>query len=182
MDFFCEVCDRAIIEKESEYKNYIATLRKKNDESLYKKLTINNINLDEVDKMLNDYVTTHNKKFDCYSIYCEFKIEFDNNLRMKIKTDHIHIVASKKIKIYLLYYIDCSESRGYKFCNINQMTIKIIGDRCNMKYDHYINLPMNMCARRINLNIAKIPELIKSLNRNKKHPLIRNYSHIPFNN
>ena len=37
MIFLCEVCDRAIYENESEYKYYIATTRKKNDKSLYKK-------------------------------------------------------------------------------------------------------------------------------------------------
>ena len=54
MEFFCGVCDRAIIENESEYKNYIATLRKKTDKSLYNKYTISNVNLDEVDNTLND--------------------------------------------------------------------------------------------------------------------------------
>ena len=29
MDFLCKVCDRSIIENESEYNNYLATLRKK---------------------------------------------------------------------------------------------------------------------------------------------------------
>ena len=62
MDLLCPVCDREFIEKESEYKNYIATLRKKHDKSIYKKYAINNINLDEVDKILNDYVGTHIKK------------------------------------------------------------------------------------------------------------------------
>ena len=80
------------------------------------------------------------------------------------------------INSYLLYYIDCLESNGYNFCNINQLTINIISDRCNMKYDLYINLPMSMCERKINLNTAKNPEWINSLDRNKNHPLIRKYS------
>ena len=63
MDFLCKVCDRSIIENESEYKDYPATSRKKNDDSLYQTYTINTVDLDEVDKILNDYVTTHNKKF-----------------------------------------------------------------------------------------------------------------------
>ena len=62
MEFLCKVRDRSIIENESEYKEYLATLRKKNDRSLYKKYKINNINLGEVDKILIDYVTIHHKK------------------------------------------------------------------------------------------------------------------------
>ena len=51
-----------------------------------------------------------------------------------------------------------------------------------MTYKHYINQPMSMCERRLNLIIAKNPHLINSIDRSKNHPLIRKYSHIPFNN
>ena len=62
------------------------------------------------------------------------------------------------------------------------MTINKISDRCNMTYENYINQPMRMCEREININIAENPLLINSLDRNKNHPLIRKYSHIPFIN
>ena len=70
MTLLCEVCDRSIIENECEYCYYLATLRKKDDKSLYKKYTINNINLDEGNKILNQYISTHNKSFDFYFINC----------------------------------------------------------------------------------------------------------------
>ena len=35
MEFLCELFDRSIIENESEYNEFLATLRKKNDKSLY---------------------------------------------------------------------------------------------------------------------------------------------------
>ena len=34
MDLLCKKCDRSIIENESEYYIYLATLRKKDDKSL----------------------------------------------------------------------------------------------------------------------------------------------------
>ena len=37
-----------------------------------------------------------------------------------------------------------------------------------------------MLERRINFIISKNPQLINALNRNKNHPLIRKYIHIPF--
>ena len=86
MSFLCEVCDRSIIENQSEYMNYLATMRKKNDKSLYKNYTINNINLDEIDKILHHYITTHNKKFDLSFTNCEIKIEFDNNFTSNTET------------------------------------------------------------------------------------------------
>ena len=66
MDLLCEKCDRSIIKNESEYYNYLAAFRKEDDKSLYKKYTINNINLDEVNKILNDYISALNKNFDFF--------------------------------------------------------------------------------------------------------------------
>ena len=37
MDLLCEVCDRSIIENQSEHNNYLATLRIKNERSFYNK-------------------------------------------------------------------------------------------------------------------------------------------------
>ena len=85
MSFLCEVCDRSIIEKESESFNYLGTLCKEDDKSVYKKCTNININFNEVNKILNDYISTHNKEFDFYFINCEFVIEFDNNFIANIK-------------------------------------------------------------------------------------------------
>ena len=61
------------------------------------------------------------------------------------------------------------------------MTINSISDRCNLTYERYINNPLHMVERRLNMIIAKNPLLINSLDRNKNHPFIRKSSHIPFN-
>ena len=53
------------------------------------------------------------------------------------------------------------------------MTINVNSHRCNMTYDNYINKPMPMVERRLNMHIAKNPSLINSFDRNKIHPLIR---------
>ena len=58
------------------------------------------------------------------------------------------------------------------------MIIKTVSCKCNMSYKHYINHPMSMLERRINMIFAKNPKLINSLDRTKNHPLIRKYSHI----
>ena len=175
MSFLCEVCDRQIIEIqiiESDYKKYITTLRKKNDKSLYKKDTINNVNLDEFDEKTFDCITTHNKKFDFYFSNCEFKTEFDINFTTNMKTTYFNRIDSDYTKSYLLYYIDCFKSRGYKFQKINQMTINSISDRSNMTYKYYMDQPMSMCEKK-NMNIAKNPQLINLLDRNKNYSLIR---------
>ena len=46
-----------------------------------------------------------------------------------------------------------------------------------MTYKTYIQQPMPMVERRMNCVIHKCPQLIRTLDRNKNHPLIRKYSH-----
>ena len=63
MEFDGQFCDRSLIENPVEFENYLSTSRKKIDKNLYIKYTINNISFDEIDKRLEDYMSTHNKKF-----------------------------------------------------------------------------------------------------------------------
>ena len=137
--------------------------------------------MEEVDKKLKDYITTHDKKFDLYFINCDFKIEFDNNFTTSKQTNFFNNIENN-IKSSLLYQFECFKSRRYAFYKINQMTINSISDRCNMTYQHYINQPMCMCEPQINLKVAKSPQLINSLGPIKNHPLIRKCSHISLNN
>ena len=161
MSFVCKVCDRSIIENESEFNVFVATRWKKYDKSLYKNYTKKNVNLAEVDKILNDYITTHINYFNFYLVNCEFVIEFDNNFTEKIETNYLyntnHIIT--KVKGFLFYWIACFRTRGYQFYNISQINNKTISDRCNMTYEHYMNQPMHMCERQKNMNIAKNTEL-----------------------
>ena len=77
MDYICQVCDRSLVENPSEYQHYLSTSYKESDKSLYIKCTIKNISLDELDKTINDYITTHNDKFNFCLISCKLVIEFD---------------------------------------------------------------------------------------------------------
>ena len=150
----------------------------KNDKCLYTKYIINNVNIDDFDKIFNYYITTHNKKFDFYYIDCEFEILFENNYTANMDINYHYNTEYINIKSYLLFYIDSCEINGYKFKNINHMIMKTITCKCNMSYKHYINQPMSMLERRINMIIAKNRRLINAIDRTKNHPLIRKYSHI----
>ena len=100
--------------------------------------------MDEVDKIVDEYITTHNRKFDFCFFNCEFKIEFDNNFTTNIEINYWYSIEIINMKSYLLCCIDCFKSRGYKFYKINQTTVKTNSDRCNMTYEHFICQPM--CA------------------------------------
>ena len=135
--------------------------------------------MDEVNKLLNDYIFINNKNFDFYFINCDFVVEFDDNFIANIQSKCFFNTDIVNVNLYLLYFIDCYESRG--LFNINQTTINIISDRCNMTYENYINQPMSMCERKINMNIARNPQMTNLWDRNKNHSRIRKYLHIPVN-
>ena len=67
--------------------------------------------MNEVDKILTDYVSIHNKKFDIYFTYCEFKIQFDNNSIRDLETEYVYNIESEKIYQSLIYSIDCLQSK-----------------------------------------------------------------------
>ena len=182
MEFLCKVCDRSIIEKPSEYNKYIATLRNKDDKSLHKNYTINNINLDEFDRILKDYISHHIKKFVFYFIKLTFEVKFSNNFIQRKETHYFYDADISNMKSYLIDCIEYYKSRGYNFYNINELVIEIFNDSCNMTYPLYLSQLMVACGKRINLNIARKPQLIIFLDRSKNHPSFRKYSHIPFNN
>ena len=172
----CENCDREILNNPIQYLDTQADLGNE-----IKKYTINTIEMGKVDEILNNYITIYNKDYDICFINCKFKLEFDNNFILNIDTHYIHNVESEKINSILSFVIKNHEFMGYKFCCIKQMDILILIDRCNIRYEEYINNPMPMVERGINFIITKNPSLINVLDRNKKHPLIRKNSHIPFN-
>ena len=169
----------------SEYQYYLDTSRKINDKNLYIKYIFDNIIFDELDKLLKDHISTHNKKFVFYFISCELIIEFDITSKENIETNYYYNTDIINIKRDLIYKIYLFLPKVFKDCHaykIKHTIRKTTNDRCNMTYKYYKNLPMSMVERRLNIYVAKNPELINSFDRTKNHPLIRKYSHLLFNN
>ena len=158
---------------ENEYNNYIGCLLKKDNKNIYMKYIINNVNINEFEKIFNNYITINNKKLDFYYMNCEFEIETNDyianiEISFHYKTDYINL------KSYLFFY---NESHGIEFFNIDHMIIYTISCLCNMTYIYYLNNPMSMLERRMNFIISKNLQLNNARNRNKIHPLIRKYNH-----
>ena len=159
---------------EIKYNNYLSSLVKNDYKFLYIKYIINKVDINNFEKIFNDHIINHNKKFDFYYINCEFQIAADNRL-INIEINFHHNTDYINLKSYLFFYI---ESHDIKFFNNNHMIINTISCLSNMAYKYYLTCPMSMLERRINFIINKNPELINSIDRNKNHPLNRKYSHI----
>ena len=144
----CKACNKFVID------NYI----------------IDNPSLDEIDKILNAYVTSYNKKNNIYAIRCQFFLVFENNFKIHIETgNYINNDDLTKLKNYLLYWIDYYKSLGYSFCNIIKMIIKTITDKHWMPHKIYIQYPMQM----INLVLDICPEVLNTLDCKINHPIAR---------
>ena len=159
---------------EFRYNNYLCGLVKNDNKFIYMKYIINKVNINNFEKIFNDYITNHNKKFEFYYINCEFQIAIDNRFS-NIKNNFHHNTDYINLKCYLFFY---TESHNIKNFKINKMIINTISCLYNMTYKYYLTNPMSMLERRINYIIAKNPQLINALDRNKNHPLIRKYSYI----
>ena len=152
----------------------------KKNKCLYTKHIIKNINIDEIDVIVEKFIDIHNQKFVFYCIDCQFEIQFKNIIFAKIEINQHFNTDYINIKNYLLFYIDSCRYGNVVFDNIIKMEISMISCSCNMTYKYYMNTLMSMLERRINMIIAKNLQLMNCLDRNKNHPIIRKYSHIPF--
>ena len=107
MEYLCQTCDKFI----------------------FAQYSINNPNLNDIDKIFNNYVTNYNKKFDIYFIKCDFYLVLNNDFGIHIDTYHVHNKNDlTKIETELLSWIGHFKFEGYSFCHINEMVIKSITD------------------------------------------------------
>ena len=160
---------------EIENNNYIRTLFNDDNKYIYIKNIFNSVDKNNFDRIFNNHISNHNKKFDFYYINCSIELLIDNNRLLNIEINYFHNTDYINLRCYLFFYI---KSHKIKNFIIKQMIINTISCFCNMTYKYYLLMPMSMVERRINYIIAKDPNLIKCLDRNKNHPLIRNYNHI----
>ena len=143
----------------------------KNNKCLYTTYIIENIDIDEIDNFFYKYINIHIQKFIFYYIDCQFEIQFKDNVFAKREINQHFNTDYINIKNYSLFYIDSCEYGNFIFDNIINMKIITISCRCNMTYKYYMNTPMFMLERLINIIISKNPQLIKSLNNKDKHPI-----------
>ena len=177
-ELFCLKCNHEIFEDNDKLYNYLATFHNENDNNnIYKKILIDNIDLDKIDKVLNNYIENYNKKFDIYFVKCLFNISFDNDI-YELDTIFVYNKESYKIIIQLIFFINIMKSQGKIFNNINQMTININSDICNMTNEYSRYMRLNPIERQINVIFGKNPQLLNQISNNI---LIRNKSHIIFN-
>ena len=135
-DVFCQVCDYEIFNDENELNYYLASLHKRYDRGLYYEYKINNINLNNINKIFDYYINVHNEKFDMYFINCVIQIKFINIIIANLEINNHYNIDYINIENYLSMYLKSCENAGYKINNINHMIINITSCICNIRYKH----------------------------------------------
>ena len=143
------------------------------------KHTIKNPNFFDTDKISNDYVTDHNKKYNLFLAKCDFKLIFINDLSkpILIETNFYHTTVFN-LRRYLLNKIDNFIEKRYKISHIDELNITTVNDKMFMTYNYYITCPMPAVELKLNMILSKNPHLIKSLNRSHIHPLFQKNTYI----
>ena len=115
-----------------------------------------------------------------FLIKCDFILIFDNDFSKSIliETDFYHNTTFMNLKKFLLHHNDNFIEKGHIISHIDVMNITTVNDKMYMSYKYYIQHPMPIVERCLNMVIAKNPHLIKSLNRSHIQPLIRKISYI----
>ena len=176
-ELLCLKCNQDIFEDKNKLYNYLSNFQRENDKNIYKKIIIDNIDLDNIDKVLNNYIDNHIKKFDIYFVKCLFNISFGNVI-YELDTVFVYNTESYKIIIQLLFFIDMMKAEGRNFNNISQMTIIINSDICNMTSDYSRYMRLNPIERQINIIFSKNPRFLNQISNNI---LIKNKSHLIYN-
>ena len=96
-------------------------------------------NFFEIDKITNDYITNHIKKFYLFLIKCDFKLIFHNDFQLHIETDFHHNSMMINLRRYLLNRIHDFVEKGYIFSQIDEMIFSTVNALIYVTYDKYIN-------------------------------------------
>ena len=78
MDYYCEVCDK-FIKPKIKYKHFKPNTYKEFNSCKHMKLTIENLDVKNVDEVSDAYIFQHSKECDCYLFNRQLKVVFNDN-------------------------------------------------------------------------------------------------------
>ena len=148
-----------------------------------KKLTIENPDLNNIDRTFYEYIIQHKIKNMIFTL-------LNVNLNFFYGLSILFYITSKLSdnktmsfwQNFLVKVVDDFKSKGYNFNQIAEMNIITITNKLDMSYDFYIRHNMHAVERKLNAMINKNESLINKLNRNCRHPLIMRFELVPISN
>ena len=137
-------------------------------------LTIEILDINNVDEVFYVYVLQLNKQYSHYLINCQFQLVFnDNRYNTWIKSN---LFSSKTLfswKKYLENVINNFKNKGYNFNHFEELNIITISNEMDMSYDFYIKHNMHAIEWKLNAMINRNKSLINMFPRYWRPPLNR---------
>ena len=138
-----------------------------------------NSDIENVDYVYNYFIIKHNRRFEKYTVQCQFNFVFDNCLP-GVTSVLFNNDTVCDWKDFLLKVLSDFNNKGYKFSHISRMHIFTHNLKTDMIYNFYMNTPMSAVERKTNINLNKNPNLKNVFDRTIDHPKIRKFSFVPF--
>ena len=136
-----------------------------NEKTVIKKYTIMNRELCQTNDILTNNVNNYNRRFQFYEIVCKWKLVFDNDISIEVKSKVMYRISvlSHNLEKNLKNKINHYKRQGLEFSHISKMNITFKTRLDHMKYSHYLEQPMPMVERLFIRNLFNKDDLIKTL-------------------
>ena len=139
------------IKPKSKSRHFKSNNHKILDKHKHIKLTINNPETDNIDKIFYSHINEYDKKYDYYLVRSEFKLYYisteDYGIASSILTDNKTMVSWK---IFEEKTINNFKNKGFDFSHISQMNIIIVCDKMDMTYDFFMKHNMHAVQWKLN--------------------------------
>ena len=130
--------------------------------------------MEDFDYIYNNFIKEHNRRFEKYTVQCQFNFRFDNCLP-GITSALFNNDTVCDWKDFLLKVISDFNDKRYNFSHISRTHRITHNLEKDMTYYFYMNSPMSSVERKININLNKNPDLINIFDRTIDHPMIRKF-------
>ena len=139
-------------------------------------LSIEHLDINNVDEVFHAYIIQHNKEYDYYLIKCHFKLAFiDNQCSTYVKSNLFDNKTMISCKNFLENVIDDFKNKRYDFNHFEELNIIKTSNKKDMSYDFYIKPNMHAVEWKLNAMFNKNNSLINIFYRNWRHPLNRKF-------
>ena len=177
-DYFnCKLCDKSTkIKSKKKHSNsqYLKFLSM----SILSRYSVTNPDFLHIENIFKNSVLDYNEKLAFYLIIYKWKVHFsDTNISVESNTWY-SVSAGYYLRNFLSSKNKYFERYGRKFSHISEVNPTFIPDLRNMTYEHYVvNQPKSSLEWKLNVLLAKNPELIKILG-NNSHLIFGKYQFI----
>ena len=125
-----------------------------NEGTVINKYTIVKPELCGINSITKNNVNNYNRRFEYYEMQCKWKLVFDNDFFIDVKSKKkFRWAESHNFERYLKNKVIHYKRRGLEFSHISEMKITFITRLDHRTCKHYIEQPMPMVEKLINKNL-----------------------------